>query len=185
MRSSPVQLVHLVFDKVCVELDPRHAPQEPYGFKSGFMFEGVLFKTEVGFEEVEGAAPEEQVFEISLALAVENKKQKDRKNQRFSPYLLEVKGRAIVRMHKTASRLAPLEDLAVVNGAALIWGAMREHVANLTSRMPAGQILLPTVNFHDLKSDEREKSRLAAQAAADAPRLSQQTPSEASRPNQD
>lgn len=184
MKPSPVQLVRMVFDKVSVELDPRHAPQEPYDFNSGFLFEGVLFKTQVGFAEVEGAHPEEQVYEISLNLTVENKRQKEKKNQRFSPYLLDIKGRAIVRMLKSVSKLAPLEDLAVVNGAALLWGAMREHVANLTSRMPAGQILLPTVNFHDLKSDEREQNRLAAHAASDAPGLSQQNPKAVDAPKQ-
>lgn len=164
MKPSPVQLLQLAFDKVSVELDAKHAPQQPYGFAAPFSFEGVTFKTSVGFAELEGAPDDEHAFEIELELLVENKKSKERKAQKFSPYLLHLKGRAIVRISKAAAKLAPPEDLAAVNGAALIWSAMREQVSNLTARMPAGPILLPTVHFQDLKSDRK------ADQAADSPR---------------
>lgn len=174
MKPSPVQLVQLMFDKVSIELDPRHAPQEPYGFNTGFSFDGVLLKTQVWLAEREQAASEERVFEVLLALSVENKKQKDKKAQRFSPYLLDFKARAVVRLPGSASKLAPPEDLVVVNGAALLWGAMREQIASMTARMPAGQIILPTVHFQDLRSDVREAARDLSQSKAAEPAAGRQ-----------
>lgn len=168
MRPSPVQLVQLAFDKVSVELDSKHAPQEPYTLISPFSFDGVTFKTSVGFAELDGAPADEHAFEIALELSVENKKSKERKAQKFSPYLLHLKGRAIVRLSKAASKFAAPEDLAAVNGAALIWSAMREQVATVTSRMPAGQILLPTVHFQDLRSDLKAEPQPASAVAGTA-----------------
>jgi preprotein translocase subunit SecB len=153
MKPSPVQLLQLTFDKVSVELDPNHAPQEPHGLNSPFSFDGVTFRTAVGLAELDGAPTEEHAFEVALELLVENKKSRDKKTHRFSPYLLHLKGRAIVRLMKAAFNETLPEDLAAVNGAALIWSSMREQVAAITSRMPAGQILLPAVHFQDLRSD--------------------------------
>jgi hypothetical protein len=153
MKTSPVQLLHLAFEKVSVELDPKHAPQEPYRHTAPFSFDGVTFRSSVGFADLNGSPSEEPVFEITLDLIVENKKIKGEKRQKFSPYLMHLKARAVVKVLKASYRLAPYEDLAAVNGAGLIWSAMREQVATLTSRMPAGQILLPTVHFQDLRSN--------------------------------
>lgn len=35
------------------------------------------------------------------------------------------------------------EDLAVVNGASMLWSAVREQVSMLTSRMRAGPVVRP------------------------------------------
>lgn len=65
----------------------------------------------------------------------------------------------MVVVPKGAEQLAPPEDLAAVNGTSLLWSAVREQVLSLTSRMPAGPVMLPTMNFYDLKKgldvDER------------------------------
>lgn len=53
--------------------------------------------------------------------------------------------------------------MAAVNGAALIWSAMREQVAATTARMQAGQILLPTVHFQDLRTDLKANGNQPAQ----------------------
>lgn len=164
MKPSPVQLLQLVFDKVLVELDPNHAPPEPYGLSAPFSFNGVILRTAVGFAELDGAPADAHLFEVSLELIVENKKSKEKKKtQQFSPYLLHLKARCLVRLLKAASKLGPPQDLAAVNGAALIWSAMREQVAATTARMQAGQILLPTVHFQDLRTDLKANGNQPAQ----------------------
>jgi hypothetical protein len=75
----------------------------------------------------------------------------------------------VVTVPPGAEKLAPPEDLAAVNGAALLWSAIREQVLALTSRMPAGPAMLPTVHFHDLKRQPQAAPTPAASEAAAAP----------------
>lgn len=175
MKPSPVQLLHLTFRKVCVELDERHCPAElPNPLTSMFSFEGITLTTNVGFGELEDAPPNEgSVFQIDFELLVDNKVQEGEARQRFSPYLIDVRVAAVVRVPPGAEKLGPPRDLGIVNGAALVWSALREQVANLTSRMPMGQVLLPTVHFHDLKSGQQEveKTSTAGAVAAKRPKV--------------
>ena len=78
-------------------------------------------------------------------------------DQRFSPYLVDIEAGAVVRALPGAEVLGDIQDLIVVNGTSLLWSAIREQVCSLTARMPAGQVMLPTVNFHDLKRQNREQ----------------------------
>lgn len=172
MKPSPVQLLQLTFRKVCVELDEKHCPSEPPNpLTSPFSFEGVTLKTNVGIGEREEAPAEEgNVYQLDFELIVDNEVRHGEKGQRFSPYLIDVRVAAIVRVPPGAQRLGPPRDLGIVNGAALLWSALREQIANVTSRMPMGQVMLPTVHFHDLKSDAQQPA-VAANAALKRPRL--------------
>lgn len=158
MKASPVQLVQLTFRKVCVELDERHCPSEPPNpLMSTFSFEGVTLKTNIGFGELKEATSENgTVYQIDFELIVDNEVQEGAKQQRFSPYLVDVRVTALVRVPPGAEKLAPPEELGIVNGAALVWSALREQISNVTSRMPMGLVLLPTVHFHDLKANGQQ-----------------------------
>ena len=172
MKPSPVQLLQLTFRKVCVELDERHCPSEPPNpLVSLFSFEGVTLKTNVGFGEREGTPAEEgKVYQLDFELIVDNEVREGEKGQRFSPYLIDVRVAAIVRVPPGAEKLGPPKDLGIVNGAALLWSALREQIANVTSRMPMGQVMLPTVHFHDLKSSAQPPAA-AGNIAFKRPRL--------------
>ena len=158
MRPSPVQLLQLTFRKVCVELDEKHCPAElPNPLTSLFSFEGVTLKTNVGFGERDDMpAKEGKVFQLDFELIVDNEVCEGDKEQRFSPYLIGVRAVAIVRVLSGAEKLGPSHDLGIVNGAALVWSSFREQIASMTSRMPMGQAMLPTVHFHDLKSGPQQ-----------------------------
>lgn len=158
MKPSPVQLLQLTFRKVCVELDEKHCPAElPNPLTSLFSFEGVTLKTNVGFGERDDIPAEEgKVFQLDFELIVDNEIREGEKEQRFSPYLIGVRAVAIVRVPPGAEKLGLSHDLGIVNGAALVWSSLREQIASVTSRMPMGQVMLPTVHFHDLKSGSQE-----------------------------
>lgn len=85
---------------------------------------------------------------------------------------------ALVRIPPGAERLAPPYDLAVVNGASLIWSAFREQLKNLTYRMPNGPVMLPSVHFHDLKSTQSAPPSVALnpEAKTKKVRSSRKTP---------
>jgi hypothetical protein len=89
---------------------------------------------------------------LAFDLIVDNEGREDAEKRVLSPYLIDVRAAALVRIPPGAERLGLPRDLAAVNGASMIWSAFREQLANLTSRMPRGPAMLPTVHFHDLKT---------------------------------
>lgn len=156
MKPSPVQLLQLFFQKLSVEVDSRHLPSELRNpLTEPFLFDGVTLRTTIGINEPEQPSPDENVFQLSFELVVDNEGKVDKPDQRYSPYKLDVQVVAWVRLHRNAEALGPLRDLALVNGAALIWSTIREQVAMTTGRMPYGSVQLPTVHFQDLRSDAK------------------------------
>lgn len=152
MKASPVQLLHVVFEKINVEYDHAHAPAEPPNpLTSAFSFEGVTLHTNVGISEEEQERTGEHLYQVSLELVIDNKKNDEVKDQCFCPYLVNARAVGLVRVPEAASKLAPVYDLALVNGASLLWSALREQICTITARMPVGQILLPSVHFQDLR----------------------------------
>lgn len=152
MKSAPVQLLQVIFKKVSIEWDERHAPQTPPNpFTTSFTFDGVELNTEFGIGELDLEHEQGQMYLLSFRLVVDNAPQEDGEEQKYSPYLIDVEARGVVLIPKGAERLAPPEELATVNGASLMWSALREQVLTVSARMLAGQVMLPTMNFHDLR----------------------------------
>lgn len=152
MKPSPIQLLQLTFKRVAVEVDPRHAPAElPNPMTTVFDFDGVSITTEVGFGEIDKAHERGPVYLVSLRVLIDNKPTDDDPNPKFSPYLIDMEAAGVVLLPNGAEKLGPAADLVTVNGAALLWSSIREQLLTLTSRMPVGPVMLPTVHFHDLK----------------------------------
>lgn len=152
MKASPVQMLQLFFKNVNVELDPQHTPKEvPNPLTNVFTFDGVSLSTEVSLSEADLTHERGQLFAVSLRLMVQNQPNETGSAQAFSPYKIDVGADALILIPKGAEKFDLPENLATVNGASLIWSAIREQVLNITSRMQAGPVMLPTVHFHDLK----------------------------------
>ena len=150
MKPSPVQLMQLMFKHVKVELDPAHLPAEvPNPLTSVFTFDGVSLQSEVGIGEADPDHERGTVFFVELRVVVDNEPNPDNKDQKYAPY-----------------KLADAEDLAAVNGASMLWSAVREQVLTITSRMRAGPVVLPSVHFHDLKKHGKTDQQVVATATA-------------------
>lgn len=157
MTPSPIQLLQLFFKHVRVEIDPDHIPPEPPNpLTSVFLFDGISIQTEFGIGEADPDHERGHMFLTTLRVIVDNKSLPKVKDQKFSPYKIDVAIDGVVAIPNGAEKLAPPEELAAVNGAALLWSAVREQVLSLTARMPAGSVMLPTVHFHDLKQKTPE-----------------------------
>ena len=170
MKISPVQLKQLMFKRVHVALDERHMPVHggaPWSHVA--LFEGVNIATGFGIDTLAIDAEPGLHYMVSLQVQVDNVAVLEANDQRFAPYLLDLEAAGVVTVPPGAEKLAPPEDLAAVNGAALLWSAIREQVLALTSRMPAGPAMLPTVHFHDLKRQPQAAPAPAASEAAAAP----------------
>ena len=152
MKPSPIQLLQLTFKRVHVEIDQAHAPTEPTNpLTTAFVFDGVSITTEVGLAEIDMAHERGQMYLVSLQVLIDNNAETDEPDRKFSPYRIDVEAAGIVVLSRGAEKLGSAHDLVTVNGAALLWSAIREQLLTLTSRMPAGPVMLPTVHFHDLK----------------------------------
>ena len=152
MMPSPVQLMRLNFNRVQVEIDAAHMPAElPNPLTTVFVFDGVSLSTEVGLGEIDMAHERGPLYLVSLRLRVDNQPSDAEPNRKFSPYRIDIEAAGVVLLPHGAEKLGPPTDLVTVNGAALLWSAIREQLLTLSSRMPAGPAMLPTVHFHDLK----------------------------------
>lgn len=156
MKSSPVQLIQLMFKHVKVELDPAHQPPELLNpLTSVFNFEGVNFQSEIGIGEADMNHERGRLYFVELRAVVDNAPNTDATKQNFAPYMLDIAVEGLILIPKGAETLGDPEDLAVVNGASFLWGAVREQVLTITSRMRGGPVVMPSMNFHDLKKANR------------------------------
>jgi hypothetical protein len=165
MRTAPIQLINASFRRIVVEVDSRYIEDamssslDPHA-----LFEGVVIVTEVGCKPLEQADPRGSPYFVTLRVLIDNEQMSEQPAQRASPYRIDIEAGGVVVLAPGAERLGDPEDLVRVNGPALLWSAIREVVANATSRMPLGMAFLPSVNFHDLK-----KAAPAAVSEAAAP----------------
>ena len=163
MKQSPIQLLQLTFNRVHVEIDSEHAPAEPTNpMTTAFVFDGISITTEIGLAEMDMTHERGQMYLVSLRLLVENQASAAEPDRRFSPYRIDVDAAGVILLPKGAEKLGSPHDLVLVNGASLLWSAIREQVLTLTSRMPAGPVMLPTVHFHDLKQPTADPVETAA-----------------------
>ena len=72
--------------------------------------------------------------------------------------MVDIEAGALIQPLPSAEVIADIENIVVVNGTSMLWSAIREQVCTLTARMPAGQLMLPTVNFLDLKRKRDDNS---------------------------
>lgn len=184
MMPSPIQLLQLTFNRVHVEIDPRHAPAEPPNpMTTVFVFDGVSITTEVGLGEIDMAHERGPMYLVTLRLRIDNQPSAEEPNRKFSPYLIDIEAAGVVLLPRGAEKLGPPKDLVTVNGASLLWSALREQLLTLTSRMPAGPVMLPTVHFHDLKqaSGETAAAQVEPKSSAVAKKAAKPKTGSASR----
>jgi len=175
MKTAPIQLSQLSFRRVSVEVDAERisgsgSPQNDVSFD----FDGVNIATHVSFSPADESAVAGTAFFLALRVVIDNQASEET-DLRFCPYLVDIEAGAVVRALPGADALGNVQDLVVVNGASLLWSAIREQVCNLTARMPAGAVMLPTVNFHDLKGQNRDKDAEARVPAKPKPNPAQKT----------
>ena len=176
MKASPIQLLQLMFKHVKVELDPEHLPAEvPNPLTSVFTFDGVGVHSEVGIGEPDPDHEKGTLFFVGLRVVVDNVPDPERLEQKFAPYKVDVAAEGVFLVPKGAEQSGDAEDLAAVNGASMLWSAVREQVSMLTSRMRAGPVVLPTVQFHDLKRHGKTDQQGVATAAAKQGRRSKKS----------
>jgi preprotein translocase subunit SecB len=147
MKHSPLQLRHIFFQKVLVEVNGEFATDEDgedAAEAEGFSFGGVTMDTRIDVDGRDKESPDPRLFGVYYALRVANKEGKQ------CPYSFECVVSGLFEVVGNIPK-EERETFVAVNGTTLLFGAVREQVANLTARSVYGMLLLPTVNFLDLK----------------------------------
>lgn len=164
MQLSPLQLLEYTFDGVSV------VPVEGYKADPAFPPGLVFFPGKLAMSADTGLALLDEKekysdFGVKLTLRVGPKEDGQ------APYNIQVSVRGIVRMHlaQVEGQAEERRVRALVNGASLLYGAVREMVSTVTSRSAHGPLLLPSLNFQDLashKPDEVAPTALPSSAPA-------------------
>jgi hypothetical protein len=171
MKPAPFQLHQLSFRRVSVELNEAgFNTDELDEADKNLTFDGVLVATHVNFAPIEQPESEGKSFLLILRVVIDNKAPDDGREPKPIPYLVDIEAGAVVRVAKGAEKLSEIDDIVLVNGTSLLWGAIREQVCNLTARMPLGLATLPTVHFQDIRKQRAENT--APQVKQRKPRAS-------------
>lgn len=151
MLPSPLQLTDAFM--IHFEIKPRIEPNifsldRPV---DAFQFKGTSISTQVEHSIATDEADENYTM-ILVQLTVEL----DDAGTNPPPYLCDVKCIGYFAISKKAF---PDEtkriDVGVVNGASILYGIIREKVADFTSRAWYGTLTLPTGNFSDMAPSTR------------------------------
>ena len=155
MQLSPLQLLEYVLDGVSV------VPVEGYEADPAFSPGLVFFPGKLAISADTGLALLDEKekysdFGVKLTLRVGPKEDAQ------APYNVQVSVQGIVRMHLTQANGQAEERRvrALVNGASLLYGAVREMVSTITSRSAHGPLLLPSLSFADLASPKPDVAAL-------------------------
>lgn len=162
MKPSPVQLLQSNVDKISVEVNNEFEPD----VRGAAFSEGITLQVKEHFEAVpdfwdeQGAPPKpgirDRTFMVTLGIRT------DPKEKKSAPYSFEILATGIVAcMPEKVNALEP-DEAAKQYGLSMIYGAMREQLLMITSRMVHGPRLLPTVSFMESPRAEAAKPSIGA-----------------------
>lgn len=133
MKASPLTFLSLKFLRVRVEADFEAQPSP-----DAYDFDGAMLAWTLNHgRELDGR------WWVAVGFACD---QAATPSERRSPYAIDVQAIGFFRVADSieADRR---EALVCENGAALVYGAIREMVASITARSVPGALMLPTPSF--------------------------------------
>lgn len=143
MQPSPLQLVQLFYTNIAVKSRPLEAEQE---LESPFDFNGVIIGEGIDVAVLSEDKENPEEFALRLRIAITNAEGKQ------APYDIDIEATAVFTVAPQFKR-EDRENFVVVNGCAVLYGAIRDQILTLTSRSTNGPLLLPTVNFLDRRRE--------------------------------
>ncbi len=132
MKPSPLTMLSLDFLRVHVQ-----AIHEATQNAEQFDFDGAMLSWSIQHGQEEDGS-----WWLAVGFATDQQAQADKR----CPYDLDMRAMGIFSIAET---IAPerREEIVYENGAALVYGAIREMVASITARCIGGKLMLPTPTF--------------------------------------
>jgi preprotein translocase subunit SecB len=155
MSQTPLRLETYFFPKVQIEANPDYSPTDVPEERD------VQMKMNVGLL---GSEQEPNRFQLMLDI------EKISVPTGILPYRLSLEAVAFLTVDDNLKH-SDIKRLVQVNGASMLYSAVRELVLMVTGRGPWGAFQLPTVNFHGViplsgKSKETESKEIPSQRIA-------------------
>lgn len=154
MKPSKLQLDHYSLTSIHIESIECEDVDVVNGYPN---FDHAKFSSSIEFEPSSNVKKDidDGIERYTLELTLEAYP----KSEESPKFPARLKISAIGIFHGPRIKKEDRDVTILVNGASLLYGAMRETVLSLTSRMPFGAILLPTVSFSSIAEDyEKQKS---------------------------
>jgi preprotein translocase subunit SecB len=134
-----------------------------------FDWTGVNFNSDVEFGWGDGQGEDLRAYVMRLRLKITCEEGKP------APYRVDLETVGYFELIGEIKK-SDREDIAKVNGASLLYGVLREILFSITARYPKGSLVLPSVNFHDLRSSIKQTPTIAFTTAATTTTVQQSTP---------
>lgn len=143
MQPSQIQLTDLAY--LGIKVVARHSPEEEQGREAvDFDFNGVEIGEGIDLSVLGDNKDDPKHFALKLHIAIDNKAGK------IAPYDIDIEVAGIFSIQQNSNiPVSEHENFIIVNGCAVLYGAIRDQVLTLTSRSARGPLMLPTVNFLD------------------------------------
>lgn len=132
MKASPLKLNDLSFLRLNLEIDKKFQDSA-----SNYDFDSTLVKCIIKHSKKEN---EENTWWVGVEFGTKSTEDK------ICPYLIDIVSVGLFSV-TTDIPEERREKLVYENGAALVFGAIREMVSNITSRSSYGPLQLPTASF--------------------------------------
>lgn len=147
MQQSPLNLDHYHFLSVSVNHDENYK-----GSKSDLYPDISKAELNATISVTNPLDEDKKEFGLRLQLSLKPKKEGG------YPYIINISIEGFFTVLKDLKQEGfDRENFVAINGSAVLFGVLREMIMMLTSRFPAGPVMLPTVNFLDLKNNITQK----------------------------
>ena len=147
MQPSQLQLSQFVY--LGIKITTRE-PAENEDVSLPFDFDGVQIGEGVDLSILDENKDDPKQFALKFRITLDNEKGK------VAPYNLDIEVAGVFSIVSNMP-VADREDFVLVNGCAVLYGAIRDQVLTLTSRSARGPLMLPTVNFLDYRRNVKEQ----------------------------
>lgn len=158
MQPSPIHLMEMYYLGISVVPQfPQNADEVPSpGFARGFDFNGVNIGETIKFN-IFSTKNNELTYGVNLRIVISNNEGK------IAPYAIDIEASGLFVISESVPK-EKHEEMAIVNGCAILYSAIREQVMTITSRCYGGLFILPTVNFLDKIKKENNQNMTSEQS---------------------
>lgn len=152
MKPSPVRLEHYHLTSLSIIQNDAFSPQSDDSLYPKFADADYQIGVRLGEPEENGS----KRFLVHLELSG------NPKEGRPFPYSFAIGGDAIIGFHGQEKDDSLVRDLVLVNGASMLYSALREVLLSTTSRFPNGPLMLPSANFIELRQGNKSQQQAMA-----------------------
>lgn len=155
MRPAPVRLEHYHLTSLSIVPIDGYQVDFDSGLYPKFADANLNIQVELGEPDADSEC---QDFAVHLNLDAKPK------DGGVFPYVFSIGADAIISYHGNEENHEIIRELAVVNGASMLYSSLREVLFSLTFRFPNGPMMLPSASFLELRQAIKSGNKITESA---------------------